>query len=570
MKYDRWEDWLSRSSERSASYKELHPDLYRRILEGIKFGVPVDYEGDRSIDRFGRNPDIPADYIPKVSAVIEEDRKTSKKAGPFDSKPFPVMCVSPIGAVPKHGTDKIRVIHNLSNPFHGDSVNAGIVDEYLELGSFGQGARAVLEMGRGCHLIKLDVEAAYKQVPVRREDWPLLGFMWQGKWYYERVLPFGLRSSCRLWELYAAALHFLIHEILPMHGPRRTIHYVDDFLFVVQGEKAIADQLLANTLELCADLGLPMAADKTVGPVTQLTFLGLELDSQRMEARLPASRRESLHQLMIAWGRKKEEAAERRRLKGRRIGSTKTQPEAAAASVHELQSLTGLLNFACAVVRPGRFYLRRIINHTMRVSAISRSRSALFPISASVWADIEWWRDFLGQWDGVSLLYEREWTDAPRIELFTDACNVGYGASYGREWFAGRWTSDELDAALRNTRISMPFLELRALVTAAATWGKRWTGKKIIFRCDCMPVVQAISRCSSRSPATMHQLRHLSTLACRFGFDFRCQHIVGATNTIADVLSRDGDCAQFRAACPTARWRPTDPTRVPLPQLHLE
>ena len=268
MKLDRWRHWLSRSSERSASYQQLHPDLCERILQGIEFGVPVDYEGDRSKDRFGPNLRILPEHVDKVSKVIDDDAKARKKAGPFDSKPFPRMCISPIGAVPKHGTNKVRVIHHLSYPHHGDSVNAGVVEEHMHLPSFGHAARAVQEMGRGCFLIKLDVEAAYKQVPVRREDWPLLGFMWQGKWYYERVLPFGLRSSCRLWELYAAALHFFIHSILPMHGPRRTIHYVDDFLFVVQGEKAIADQLLANTLELCADLGLPMAADKTVGPVT--------------------------------------------------------------------------------------------------------------------------------------------------------------------------------------------------------------------------------------------------------------------------------------------------------------
>jgi len=480
------------------------------------------------------------------------------------------MCISPIGAVPKHGTNKVRVIHHLSYPHHGDSVNAGVVEEHMHLPSFGHAARAVQEMGRGCYLIKLDVEAAYKQVPVRREDWPLLGFMWQDKWYYERVLPFGLRSSCRLWELYAAALHFFIHEILPMHGPRRTIHYVDDFLFVVQGKKAIADQLLANALELCADLGLPMAADKTVGPVTQLTFLGLELDSQRMEARLPASRRESLQQLMLAWGRKKEEAADRRRLRRRKGAPEPDKPDAAAASVQELQSLTGLLNFACAVVRPGRFYLRRIINHTMRVAAISRSRTALFPISDSVWADIEWWREFLGEWNGISLLYEREWTEAPLIEFRSDACDTGYGAHYRRQWFAGRWSEAELAAARRRTRISMPFLELRALTLAAATWGSEWRGMKITFRCDCMPVVQAITRCTSRRPPTMHHLRHLSTLACQFGFDFRCHHIEGATNTIADVLSRYGDCAAFRSACPNALPHPSLIAHVPLPQPHLE
>ena len=78
------------------------------------------------------------------------------------------------------------------------------------------------KLGRGCFLIKLDVSAAYKQIPVRREDWPLLGFMWRGEYYYERVLPFGLRSSCRLWDLYAAALHFCFMHLLGTQAQRST------------------------------------------------------------------------------------------------------------------------------------------------------------------------------------------------------------------------------------------------------------------------------------------------------------------------------------------------------------
>lgn len=538
MKLVRWRDWLSRGGKRS--YISRYPQLSERIFEGIEHGVPVDYVGGRETERFGRNLPILPEQVEKVSDVIAKDVLAGKKAGPFDTKPFPHMCISPIGAIPKRDSDKVRVIHHLSFPHHGDSVNAGILEEYLPLSSFGHAARAVRKLGRGCFLIKLDVEAAYKQVPVRREDWALLGFKWLSKWYYERVLPFGLRSSCRLWELYAASLEFLCQHVLKRTGKRIVLHYVDDFLFVVEGGEE-AKALLREALELCADLGLPMAQEKTVGPATKLIFLGIELDSLLMRARLPDARLHDLQRLMVEWGRKER------------------------ASVVELQSITGLLNFACAVVRPGRFYLRRIINHTTRVALIARSRTAQFPITKAVRADIAWWQEFLVEWNGVSLLYELDWIESDQLELFTDACNTGYGARYGDQWFAGQWSASELTAAHRSTRISMPFLELRALVMAAATWGAAWAGKKIIFRCDCKPVVQAISKCSSRSFQMMHQLRHLSTLACRYGFDFRCIHIAGETNTVADALSRDGDCQQFRLLCPSAQQRSTPRVQVPLP-----
>ena len=535
MKSREWERWLNKG------YGWEFPDLANRILDGIEKGVPIDYTGDRRQSRFGRNPSIPDEYVAKVTAVIEDDVRQLKKAGPFARQPFEFFAVSPVSAVPKKNSTKIRVVHNLSFPFHGDSVNESIVDEYLPLSSFGHAARAVRELGKGCFLVKLDVEAAYKQVPVRREDWFLLGFMWKGKWYYERVLPFGLRSSCRLWEMFATALHYFFAKSLNIPFHRIVVHYVDDFLFVVK-IKDDAVRLRDGALRLCATLGIPMSEDKTEGPVTCLTFLGIELDTIAMEARLPAARLLSLQQLCRDWVRKDH------------------------ATIKELQSLTGLLNFACYVVRPGRFYLRRIIDHTVAIRRIAHSDKVPFPMDGAVCADIQWWIDFLPTWKGHSLLYELEWQQSERIELFTDACLTGYGGRFGQSFFYGRWSPAQLAAAMRDSRESMPFLELLALVMAAAAWGEQWTAKKITFRCDCQPVVQAISKGSSSSPHTMHLLRTLSSLACKHGFDFQCEHIPGVSNRAADILSRAGDGPEFRAECPNAFPSPAQVPSIPLLQ----
>lgn len=523
-------------------YAASNPELAEQIINGIVNGVPVDYEGDRTQSRFGDNPPISAEYAAKVSAVIDEDVAALKKAGPFDRQPFEFFNVSPIGAVPKKNSTKVRVIHNLSYPFKGDSVNEGIEDGSLRLSHVGHAARAIRKMGRGCFLIKLDVKAAYKIVPVRREDWCLLGFKWEEKWYYERVLPFGLRSSCRLWELYAAALRHFIAVSLDIPVDRVVIHYVDDFLFVVKLESD-AQHLLDRALALCEELGVPIASEKTEGPTTCLTFLGIELDTVKMEARLPPDKLLELQQLCAVWERKD------------------------TASVQELQSIVGSLQFACCVVRPGRYYLRRLQSHIARIRKWSKSNLARFTLPRAVIADIEWWLKFISTWNGVSLLYESDWVEAAKIELFTDACNTGFGGYYDGQWFAGRWTDEQLAVAHRQAKLSMPFLEMHALVYAAATFGPLWAGKKVVFRCDCKPVVQAINRCSSRRPEMMHLLRLLSTTAVEYGFDFKCVHLPGVDNSIADILSRDGDCEQFRALCPTAEQDGMQPTPLPLPRL---
>lgn len=318
-------------------------------------------------------------------------------------------------------------------------------------------------------------------------------------------------------------------------------HYVDDFLFVVK-RRGEAARLRDAAVAACVDLGLPMAVDKTEGPVTKLTFLGIELDTDTMQARLPPSRVAELHQLTIDWGRK------------------------ATASVKELQSLTGILQFACCVVRPGSFYLRRIISHMTRVRSIARTETARFPITRAVQLDIAWWCEFLPTFTGHSLLYEYEWVQAERIELFTDACDTGHGCVYRDQWFAGEWSPTVLAHAFRRKRISMPFLECFALVLAAVTFGPQWNAKKITFRCDCTGVVEAIKHGRSRKPEMMHLLRILQSTAARCGFDFRAEHIPGADNDAADELSRNGDCPTFRTLCPQASPTPTPVPHVPLPQ----
>jgi hypothetical protein len=165
------------------------------IMRGMLDGVDVEFVRER-IERYGANLPVEPDFIPAISAISAADCAALKKAGPFDTSPFPNFVVSPIGVPKKVG--KVRMTHHLSYPFKGDSINASVIDEPFTLSSV---CRRRVTAGRGCFLIKLDVEAAYRQVPIRREDWPLLGFKWLGIWYYERCLPFGPETLMSVVEI---------------------------------------------------------------------------------------------------------------------------------------------------------------------------------------------------------------------------------------------------------------------------------------------------------------------------------------------------------------------------------
>jgi hypothetical protein len=65
------------------------------------------------------------------------------------------------------------------------------------------------------------------------------------------------------------------------------LHILDDFLFLGPPDSAICGRSLTQFKALCEVLGVPIKNEKTVGPSTTLTFLGIELDTLAMEARLP-------------------------------------------------------------------------------------------------------------------------------------------------------------------------------------------------------------------------------------------------------------------------------------------
>ena len=126
-----------------------------------------------------------------------------------------------------------------------------------------------------------------------------------------------------------------------MHIPY-ILHLLDDFLIVSPTVDSCRHQL-DTFLMLCSYPGIPMAPEKTVGPSTTLAFAGIELDTVLMEARLPQEKLDKCRELLSAFLRRRK------------------------VTLQEIQSLTGLLNFACKIIVPGRAFLRRLIDLTIGV-----------------------------------------------------------------------------------------------------------------------------------------------------------------------------------------------------------
>lgn len=511
-----------------------HPDPahVRLLVHGLRNGVDVHYRGPRpSACKMSTNQKSTLESASEVAADIAAEVKAGRKAGPFSSPPLTGFFASPLGAVRKKN-GKLRIVHNLSWPI-GASVNSKIEDLHCVLSSFDAAMDLLVAQGKGTMLSKIDIASAYKCIPVRPADFALLGLHWEGKFYFDKTLPFGLSSSCAIWERYATAAEW---AVLHNTSIKRLCHYIDDFL-LISDEKAAANEL-KQLLDLFRRLGLPVSMEKLEGPIHSLLFLGIQVDSLAMTASLGSDRLSQLQAQAGRWA---------------------SRP---SCSRRELQSWAGLLSFAAKVVRPGRTFTRHAF---ALLSATHHMRpSARISLSTGFTSDMRWWRDFLPAWNGVGLLYDVAWSSSATLQLWTDASTVGYGAVFQRQWFACAWTDEERTRATAAKQESMPWMELYCIVRAAATWGQHWRGKKVTFHCDAMTVVGAVHARTSAAEPIMQLLRSLFFVSAVCGFEFRVLHTPGITNTLADPLSRL-QIELFKQRCPDAALYPTIPSAVPTP-----
>ena len=415
---------------------------------------------------------------------------------------------------------------HLSHP-PTSSVNDGIPGEDFSLKyiSVDTATDAIMEIGRGCLLAKIDIKSAFRICPVHIEDQPLLGIKWQGAFYYDKVLPFGLRSAPYIFNCLAEALCWILQF---NYDVTYIMHYLDDFLTLGAPHTSECSQNLAIIKWLFNILNIPIAEDKLEGPATVLPFLGILLDTQRLEARLPPDKLAQIKDAIASWLSK------------------------SVATKRDLLSLIGLLSFAAKVIPPGRTFLRRMIDLATTMASLDTT----ITLTASFTQDLTWWHDFIDTWNGRSFFMSPKWLPNTALELYTDSSgSIGYGAYFQGHWFNGKWCANDLPKSIQ-------WKELYPIVLAAATWGHLWSTKRILFLCDNEAVVHCLTSGTSHSSHVMDLLRRLFLCAAKFNFTASAKHVPGIHNTIADSLSRF-QMQVFRQEAPSADAHPTTPAHIP-------
>ena len=490
------------------------------ILSGLRNGFRLGFNPTGIILKSAKTNCPSAREHPSViETYLAKEVSLGRVFGPAISPPLTDLHVSRFGVIPKKDGGW-RLILDLSFPFD-HSVNDGINKEDFPL-SYSKVSDAIsliVKTGRGALMGKVDIKSAYRIIPVHPADRYLLGMFWQGKYYVDLALPFGLRSAPGIFNTLADVFHWILvnnYNVLDL------LHYLDDYFTLGPPNSDLCATRLRAINESAAEIGIPLSPEKCVGPTTCLTFLGIELDSVNMTARLPADKLAELICMLDDWSAKRW------------------------CRLKELQSLVGKLSHACAVVPLGRTFVRRLLD---LLKGHSSKQSRYIRLNTECKLDVKWWRDFLPSWDGVYFFDLPEWSPVPDLFLSTDASgSLGYGAFYSGAWFNGSWSPSQQG-------LSIAYKELFPIVLACFVWGDQWRNRRIQFCCDNQSVVAIISSGTSKDRSLMKLLRELFLCAAKFNFKVAAKHVQGIKNGIADSLSRF-HMQVFHQLAPEAHMQP--------------
>jgi hypothetical protein len=475
-----------------------------QLVDLLEFGFPVGYNLDQLPVSEIKNHSGATLHRDYVNSYISKEIQEGVMAGPFASNPLNCpLTISPLNSVPKKDPAERRVIADLSYP-HLSSVNDGIPgDSYLgertnlSFPTVDDLALRIRSIGPSACLFKKDLKRAYRQFRVDPGDIHLLGYFWQQALYIDMALVMGIRSAAYLCQRVTSAIGFMYEQM-----GYNLINYVDDLgVCVRQDQASQAYEALGNLLD---KLGVKEAVDKACTPSKSMEFLGVLFDVSTMTMSVTPDRLVEIVTLIDQWLNKKK--------------ATKCQ----------LQSLIGKLQFVAKCVRAGRVFISRLL----QILPTLKCQHHKFYINKEIKKDLMWWRSFIYQFNGVTVIPDLIWS-APDTVFSTDACLKSMGGWSGKQYFSCMFPEDILEQ-----QHDINVLELYTIVIAIKVWSDNLVEKRVQVLCDNMTSVTVINSGKCKDKMLLALLREIAYLCAHLNCQIKAIHIAGDLNRTSDVLSR--------------------------------
>lgn len=469
------------------------------LIDAIKFGFPMQYRGPPLYNERVPNHPSAMNFKQHVEEYIRKEKQLGAIVGPFDSPPFEPWCnVAPMMSREKPNKIDRRIIVDLSFP-PGNGPNHFIEKNSVfgcsvshTLPSVNDAINIITTLDFNVLLCSVDIARAYRNFALDPLDWPLNCISIDQQYYIDIRMPFGSRAS----SLYMQRMACMIQRTL-LRQDILTVVYLDDMLVICPEGEDPRKKFLDVTTTL-RSLGLPIAWEKVVSPTKCIRFLGITIDVDRREIRMPEEKITSFLSLVT-------------QIRHRKWISTKT-----------LQSVIGHINHLGKAVPPARHFMNRLL------AALRDAKGGAIRVDSSLSRELEWFNNFLSAYNGRSLIVD----PTPSIVIEADSCLSGGGARMNHLCYAFEYPGNIAQ------KLHITHLEALNCLVAARTFLPECHDTCVSIVCDSKGAVCALAGGRAKDLVLASIARAFWFLAARHNIKFKFNHAPGTSMVVADALSR--------------------------------
>ena len=528
--------------------KDRCPNDYYFVMNLITKGADIkrtEKPPSTSTENYNINDLI---LIEKVTKKLLHHLDLGQLRGPYDLTDLPKfkyrVHYSPISAKLK-ASGKAMMIVDESAPL-GNSINSAIKkeDKHVQYIDFKALCKLLKRVGNRGWLWVVDAVDAYYRIPIQKRFQHLFGIKWLNKVLIYKCLSFGLSTAPSIYNRFADLILWActywgkkLYENID-ENEFDILHYLDDF-FGGHINYDDANEQMKFLVKMFERLNIPTNPKKCVGPAQILDILGWSCCT------IPTVR--------IG-------LAEKKRLKY--IAFLTKLLNKNQANFKQFEKAIGYTRHTCRIYLEGNKFVRGLEKQKFAIQAnISDTSNRIskftkFNLSPESKFDLKIWlqlyNDAKYHYTDIDNILRPK--NMKKIKIFTDA-STSYGAggiSSSKQIYHLPWILTNIFSKLSKNNLLEPskqpiiYLELFALVLMTSLFGKTWGNKFVHFYCDNTTVVSAVNSgtldfASKNYYPKANLLKLLARLALKYNFHFKCHHLKGEKNKIADILSREDD-----------------------------
>ena len=369
---------------------------------------------------------------------------------------------------------------------------------------------------------KTDLKSAFRQAPLKEKMWKLLVLKaenpqtQQEMFFMDKCLPFGASISCAHFQRISNALKHIVEALERLFNT--ITNYLDDFLFI-HYLCTFCDRLIRHFMQVCEQIRLPIADEKTETANIITTFLGMTLNRQKFTIAVTEEKRHKALHLLQFFGHNKK------------------------VQIKQIEQLMGTLNFLSHAIVPGRVFIRcmyaKLEGRMLGKNGKPFQQYHHVTLDKEFHNDCLMWTTFLLNQGAVNRSFDNFDTALEPIDVgfFSDSSkneDLGFGCFFNKQWIFGQWEP----GFIKENNPSIAYLELFTLCAGILTWRQRLSYQSILIHCDNIAVIHMVNKMTSSCKNCMYLLRilMLDNLLCHRKISVI--YIETKQNLLADLLSR--------------------------------